>query len=118
MSSLNEARKRKRLKVSIQRSRGRHRERSNVPAVAEKTSEDDKDVVDVVLLEDGVGNLLGRRHGLSNGSDVSWRIETELVSIPDLHLFVFDQLFENSLLFQVLLSTNVGRSAIPAIWYP
>jgi len=61
------------VEVSVQRVSRRYREKLDVPAVAEKTSEDDEDVVDVVLLENGVGNLLGRRHGLSDGGDVSLR---------------------------------------------
>jgi hypothetical protein len=86
------------------------------PAVSQETSKDDEDVVDVVLFKDGIRDLLGRRHGLPDGRDVGWTRRDE----DQLQVYRTGRWRKkgDALLFHVLLSTSVGLSAIPAIWYP
>lgn len=108
---------------------GPERQSNNAPRVTEQATEDDKDVINVVLLEDRVRDLFGGRHGLADRSDVSCRLQRERceastrtvsmrkINTTDRMICVpIENEANDILLFHVLLSTSVGRSAMPAIW--
>lgn len=73
MSSLQAAKTRRVSQPVLELDHARKTGGVDSPRVPEKTSKDDEDVGHVVLLEDGVRDLLGRRHGLSDGGDVGCR---------------------------------------------
>ena len=78
-----------------------------VARVANHTTKDDEHVVDIVFTKNGVRDLFRTGHCLAHRRDMSCE-RASYLTYEDITL-------KRLLLFHVLLSTSVGRSAMPAI---